>query len=119
MGCGQGCGQRPQVRLVWAIKDYLCLQGPDMFMALTCSGPAMQAGLQQSTGWWETSVLFIGLTQGVCHQTLVQPTHNLWALAFGSPRTLTCLLPPPLLVLQDSVLRGRCHRECSWRFSEQ
>ncbi|KFR05125.1 Rho guanine nucleotide exchange factor 37, partial [Nipponia nippon] len=28
-----GCGWRPQVRLVWAIKDYLCLQGPDMFLA--------------------------------------------------------------------------------------
>ncbi|KFQ58608.1 Rho guanine nucleotide exchange factor 37, partial [Pelecanus crispus] len=28
-----GFGWRPQVRLVWAIKDYLCLQGPDMLNA--------------------------------------------------------------------------------------
>lgn len=96
--------------LVWAIKDYLCLQGPDMFMANHAGRAAAE---HRMVGNWRT----VYLTHTRCLAPNLTPTHPYLV------GIRTCLWEPksppsvsfhhPCLVLQDSLSGGGCHYECS------
>lgn len=90
------------MRLVWAIKDYLCLQGPDMFMASHAGRAAAEQRMvgNQAFCLFDSHKAFAAKPQSNLPTAFGHPYSPLGAQ--GSP---ICLLPLPLLASPGLPLR--------------
>lgn len=98
------------MRLVWAIKDYLCLQGPDMSIAGHAGGAAAEPRMVAK----QVYCLFDS------HKVFATKPWSSYPRLVGICTCLWEAKSPPCasfhhlcLVLQDSPLGGGCRCECS------
>lgn len=82
------------MRVVWAIKDYLCLQGPHMFMASHAGRAAAEHRMvgNQAYCLFDSHKVFASKPQS----NLPTPSGHLYS-PLGAQDPPICLLPPPLL----------------------